>query len=313
MKPEIIFKKSGFLPFASGLIVVIAVLLITGLTSFSGKDRVHGRFLEDFKKRSSRYFQHNTKGSGSDLRYEFGKKSQSEPGTSIVTFKIDPEDPAGAGKGPEIISKRFTHFGTYAARLKIPEATKIQPNVGAVVGYFTYHMESDPGLSEIDFEWLLADPEIIYVGTWTGQRGDLRRVGRALNLANGIIYNTGYRENKSGIRKEFTGLQSKPDSIPAIKGYNASAQFYTYGFDWYPDRVRWWMIQPETADTVVLWDYKGTQVGIPQNHTHYRMNFWHTNNWPVETNPNSIEKPLHNYELEIDWMSYDPLKKKVRN
>ena len=34
------------------------------------------------------------------------------------------------------------------------------------------------------------------------------------------------------------------------------------------------------------------------------MNFWHTNNWPVEGNVNSIEKPLHPYELEVDWMKY---------
>ena len=97
--------------------------------------------------------------------------------------------------------------------------------------------------------------------------------------------------------------------IPVIKGYDASSQFYTYGFNWYPDRIRWWMIRPETADTVVLWDYHGSQTGIPQNHSHYRLNFWHTNNWPVETNPNSIEKPAHPYELAVDWMLYDPLKK----
>ena len=310
MKLKNPFKKLNFQHFAAGIILVVAILFLTGLASFSGKDKVHKRFFEDFKKHSSRYFQQNIKGAGTDLRYELGKESPSEPGTNIVSLKINPEDPAGAGKGPEIISKQFTHFGTYAARLKIPDVTQIQPNVGAVVGYFTYHMVNDPGLSEIDFEWLLADPEIIYVGTWTGQRGDLRRVGRAVNLAKGIIYNTEYRENKSGVRKELTGLQSKPDTIPAIKGYNASSQFYTYGFDWFPDRIRWWMIHPATADTVVLWDYKGSQVGIPLNHTHYRMNFWHTNNWPVETNPNSIEKPLHNYELEVDWMSYDPLKKR---
>lgn len=34
----------------------------------------------------------------------------------------------------------------------------------------------------------------------------------------------------------------------------------------------------------------------------------HTNNWPVETNPNSVEKPLYPYELEIDWMKYTPFK-----
>jgi hypothetical protein len=38
----------------------------------------------------------------------------------------------------------------------------------------------------------------------------------------------------------------------------------------------------------------------------YRLNFWHTNNWPVETNPNSVEAPLYPYELEIDWMAYKP-------
>ncbi|WP_194776864.1 PIN domain-containing protein [Pararhodonellum marinum] len=27
---------------------------------------------------------------------------------------------------------------------------------------------------------------------------------------------------------------------------------------------------------------------------------------PVETNPLSTEKPLHPYELEVDWMSYKP-------
>ena len=40
--------------------------------------------------------------------------------------------------------------------------------------------------------------------------------------------------------------------------------------------------------------------------TKYRLNFWHTNNWPVDTNPASIEKPLYPYELETDWMSYIP-------
>jgi hypothetical protein len=309
MKRKISLKIPGFLPFSGRLLFLIAVIVIAVIYSFKGKDKFHKRFFEDFSRSSSKYFQANVKGVGTDLRYEFGIESPTEPGTKIVSFRIDPEDPAGAGKGPEIVSKKFTHFGTYAARLKVPAVTEIQPNAGAVVGYFTYHMESDPGLSEIDFEWLVADPEIIYVGTWTGQHGDLRRIGRAVNMAKGVIYNTEYREDKSGIRKPLTGMQSQPENIPAIADYNASSQFYTYGFDWHPDRIRWWMIHPASADTVVLWNYSGSQVGIPVNRTHYRLNFWHTNNWPVETNPNSIEKPLHNYELEIDWMSYNPINK----
>ena len=53
-------------------------------------------------------------------------------------------------------------------------------------------------LSEIDFEWLVADPSIIYIGTWTGNRGELKRIGRTINLARGIIYNTIYKVGYKG-------------------------------------------------------------------------------------------------------------------
>lgn len=285
-----------------------AVILIAGFSACKQKDQISDSFFEDFSGFSSGFFRHNSFGNADAIRYTYGAESPTEPGTKIISFRIDPEGPAGAGRGPEIISNDYTHFGTYATRLKVPDVRDIQPDAGVVVGYFTYHMDSIAGLSEVDWEWLIADPEVIYVGTWTGPGGDLRRVGRTINMAKGIIYNTSYRENLSGVRRQLTGIQSMPDTIPAIEGFDASSQFYTYGFDWHPDRIRWWMIHPVSADTLVLWDYKGTLEGIPQNKTRYRMNFWHTNNWPVETNPNSIEKPLHPYELEVDWMSYDPLK-----
>jgi hypothetical protein len=288
-------------------IFVTAIIFIGGLSAFPQKDRNHGGFFENFSRSASRNFQPHTGGNGVDFIWRFGVRSPTERKTKILSFKINPEDSAGAGRGPEIISNNFTHFGTYATRLRIPDVRNIQPNVGAVVGYFTYHVDSVFGLSEIDFEWLIADPEIIYIGTWTGPHGDLRRIGRTINLADGIIYNTSYKERLSGFIRPMTGIQCQPDTITPIEGYDASSQFYTYGFDWFPDRIRWWMIHPATADTVVLWDYQGSQVGIPQNRTRYRLNFWYTDSWPVETNPNSIEKPLHPYETEIDWMSYDPL------
>ena len=101
-----------------------------------------------------------------------------------------------------------------------------------------------------------------------------------------------------------------PETIPAIKGYDASSGFFTYGFDWHPDRIRWWMIRPGKADTLILWDYRGSLTGIPHNRTRYRLNFWYTDNWWVETNPKSVQRPLHPYELETDRMTYKPLKRK---
>ncbi len=282
------------------------VILLSGLSAFPQQDTYHGPFMENFSRSSSRYFQPRTDGKGAGFLWKFGVRSPGERKTKVLSLKINPEDRAGAGRGPEIISDNYTHFGTYAARLKVPDVKNIQPNVGAVVGYFTYHVDSVPGLSEIDFEWLLADPRIIYVGTWTGHRGKLKRIGRTVNLAEGTIYTTEYKERPGDSIRLLTGAQNQPETIPAIEGYDASSKFYTYGFDWHSDQIRWWMINPVSADTVVLWDYRGSMEGIPQNHSLYRMNFWYTDSWPVETNPNSIERPLHPYETEIDWMSYKP-------
>ena len=280
---------------------------VAALLGSTQNDNDHGAFFEDFSAPTSKYFRYGSTGNKTDFKWKAGVNSPTEPATKILSFKIDPEDAAGAGRGPEIISNNFTHYGTYATRLKVPDVREIQPDVGAVVGYFTYHVDSLAGLSEIDFEWLIADPEIIYIGTWTGQSGALKRIGRTINLAKGTVYSTNYRVGHDGIRQPLTGLQNQPETIPAINGFDASSQFYTYGFDWHPDRLRWWMIHPVSADTIVLWNYQGSQTGIPQNPSRYRMNFWYTNEWAVETNPNSIEKPLHPYELEVDWMSYDPL------
>ena len=283
-----------------------ALLIVLLIAACSRTDNFHDSFVENFSDTTMVHFRYGSTGNKTEFKYKLGVNSPAAEDSKILSFKIDPTEKAGAGRGPEIISKKFTHFGSYSARLKVPQVKDIQPNVGAVVGYFTYHVDSIPGLSEIDFEWLLADPTVIYMGTWTGHSGELKRVGRTINLAEGTIYSTVYREDHNDIRTPLTGLQNQPESIAAIPDFDASADFYTYGFDWYPDRISWWMLHPDSGEKLVLWDYQGSERGIPQHRSHYRMNFWHTNNWSVQTNPNSLEKPLQPYELEVDWMSYEP-------
>jgi beta-glucanase (GH16 family) len=285
---------------------IILSLVLSYVVSLANAQKDTNPFSEDFNDSISKNFRYGSTGNKADFKMKMGIQSPSEAGTKVLLFKIDPADSAGAGRGPEIISNQFTHFGTYSARLKVPNVKVIQPNAGAVVGYFTYNVDSIPGLSEIDFEWLIADPSIIYIGTWTGHYGALKRIGRTINLAKGIIYNTIYKENHNGVSTPLTGAQNQPETIPVIDGYDASSKFYTYGFDWYQDRIRWWIIHPGTGEKIVLWDYQGSMIGIPQNHSLYRMNFWHTNNWAVEGNSNSVERPLHPYELEVDRMSYEP-------
>jgi hypothetical protein len=295
------------LPFMKHILLVI--LFFASITLHAQQENLSHSFIENFNDSVLQNFRYGSAGVKDAFKWQPGIISKTEPGTKVLLFKIDPADSAGAGRGPEIISNQFTSFGTYSARLKIPDVRNVQPNTGAVVGYFTYYMDSVYGLSEIDFEWLVADPSIIYIGTWTGERGKLQRIGRTINLAKGIIYNTIYKAGYNGVPDSLTGAQNQPETIEAIAGYDASSQFYTYGFDWYSDRLTWWMIHPVSGKKIILWDYQGSQRGIPQHQSYYRINFWHTNNWSVETNANAIEKPLHPYELEVDWMKYEPLNK----
>lgn len=305
--------------------LALSVSLAAHSQSIEGP-KFHSAFRENFSETTSEYFNYNYRSSGDDFRYCSGFGSLSEEGAKVMLYRIDPNDPAGAGRGPEIISKDYTFYGSYSARFKVPDVRKAQPNLGVVVGYFTYAIDREFGQSEIDIEFLVADPRIIYIGTWTGKRGAHNRIGRIINLATGEILETIWRSevrHKDGSvtkvpNTPFTGRQNRPEKIEAIEGFDASKQFYTYGWDWYPNRMVWWMEHPETGKKIVLWDYKPgkkifpdqpSKTGVPCLKSMYRMNFWHTNNWPVETNPLSIEAPKYPFELEIDWMDYKPFDK----
>ena len=267
-------------------------------------------FTDDFNQSKPAYF--NT--SGSDLRYYCGVHSLTEKDTDVLLLRISPSDPAGAGRGPEIATPKSSHFGSYSVRLRIPDVKAVQPNVGAVVGYFTYRFNRGYGLSEIDIEWLLADPTLLYIGTWTSAPdnvNNLQHIGRTVNLATGRILYTNYRSFHDGnVTHNFSDdAATTPKTIPAIDGFNAAERFYTYGFDWYPDRITWWIEHPETGEKVILWDYSGTTPnysGIPQSPSVYLLNFWHTKDWSVDTNPRSTEAPKYPYFLEVDWMKYEP-------
>ncbi|MEO7767593.1 MAG: glycoside hydrolase family 16 protein [Ferruginibacter sp.] len=207
-------------------IILSAVSILTVCIANAQKDAIS--FFEEFNDATSKNFRYGSTGSKADFKWKMGVPSLTEPGSKVLSFKIDPQDSVGAGRGPEIISKYYTHFGSYSARLKVPKVKDVQPNVGAVVGYFTYNVDSIPGLSEIDFEWLIADPSIIYIGTWTGHYGELKRIGRTINLAKGTILSTIYKENYNGTSTPLSGMQNLPETIPVIEGYDASSKFYTY-------------------------------------------------------------------------------------
>lgn len=277
---------------------------------------------EQFNRSSSDYFNYGSGGNKADFTHTIGATSTIEPETKVLSLKTDPDEKAGAWQGPNFTSNTICHFGTYAARIKIPDASS-QPNVGAVVGFYTYYNDeyntTEPAdinendlydNSEIDFEWLIADPTVIYITAYTdyhGPTGETRKISRIINLAKGIIYKTEYAETLGGTGTKLTGIENQPETIAALSGYDASKQFYTYGFDWHSDGIRWWMLHPETEDTIVLWDYKGPKERITQKRAYLMMNIWHTDSWSVHTKSGTTEAPKEQFGVEFDWTTYTPV------
>jgi len=245
----------------------------------------------------------------------------------ILKAAIDGNDKAGAWQGRNYAANELSLFGRYSARIKIPPV-ETQPNVGGVVGFYTYYSDlygneqekdiNQNGITdnpEIDFEWLIANPKIIYLTAWTDYEEkpngtEFRKISRIINLATGKIYSTTYAEKWGKITK-LTDVENQPETIKPIPNFDASKNFYTYGFDWKTDNIRWWIINPEnSADTITLWDYKGNTERITQKPAYLSFNIWHTNDWAAEEKPKSTEIPIGAFFVEFDWIKYERFDRK---
>src|SRR3954452_24892097 len=100
--------------------LLLVILSFIAVITHAQSDTVHSSFIENFSDSTLKNFKYGSTGNEADFKWKSGVNSVTEPGTKILSFKIDPGDSAGAGIGPEIISNYFTHFGTYSARLKVP-------------------------------------------------------------------------------------------------------------------------------------------------------------------------------------------------
>lgn len=272
-----------------------------------------GQFKEDFSEKSSGFLKFVPKTSGDDFRYYSGHPSLSENNTKIMMMRVDPTDGEGWGKGPQITTKDYTFYGSYSARMRVPNTKKAQKNLGAVAGLYTYDVDAEFGHSEIDIELRISDPTIIYLSAWTGKGTGLNRISRTINLAKGSIIDCSYGTGTTE-KGKLTDAQNMPASISAISDFDASAKFHTYGFDWKPDRITWWIIPAGKTERIVLWDYEGKDIfpdgayptGIPERPSYCTASFWHSQSRLADKLANAKEAPKYPYELEIDWMSYEP-------
>ena len=285
-------------------------------TTSSSAELPPGAIFEDFNASAS-LFEYGSGGHQAAFTHVSGAASPDEPGTTTLTLTLDTADAAGAWQGPNYQTSRLLGFGTYSARIKTASARGTeQPLAGAVAGFFTYRHDTDDNgngvleNSEIDFEWLIADPRVIYLTAWVDVNDDpwrVTKINRTIDLSRGRILQTVW-QNLDGTSGSFSdSLSNSPSTIAAIPDYDASARFYVYGFDWATDRIRWWMVDPASpADTVVLWDFRGDAKYITQQPAYLMLNFWHTADWSVEGVPNSTQKPRLPFATQFDWVRFVP-------
>jgi hypothetical protein len=219
--------------------------------------------------------------------------------------------PAGAS---EVGTNARVQFGTYSSRLRTADCTG-QPNAGVVTGFFTFFNDGSdsngdglPDNSEIDFEWLCAAPEILYLTMWTDYRDSdsaQKRVSRGVNLATGTILYTCYYTSFGDCAQTLSGAEAAPSTIAALAGYNSASSYYEYGIDWASDSVVWWLRNPQGTDKIVLWDYRGPKARITQVAAALLTNVWHTSDWPPEGKPNAIQPPTQAVSAWVDWTRYE--------
>src|SRR4051812_32195383 len=105
-------------------LLLLAVFCI-GATIHAQNEKLSGAFTENFSDTVLHYFHYGSTGNKAPFKWTSGVATAADS-TKVLSFQIDPSDSAGAGRGPEIISNNFTYFGTYSARLKVPDVRAIQ-------------------------------------------------------------------------------------------------------------------------------------------------------------------------------------------
>jgi hypothetical protein len=230
----------------------------------------------------------------------------------VMTLTLPKGSAAGPVQGPNLEWRAEPFlFGTLEARLKTPACST--PLEGNIAGFFTYFNDGldrdGDGLddnSEIDFEWLCAEPESIYLTIWTDYDEETegqQRMLRKINLAQGKIEYTRFAQGWGIANTEaLSGVEAQPAAIPAIPDYNASARFYEYGMTWKTDGVLFWIVHPISGEKIVLWDYKGPVQRIPQLPAHLLLNTWHSATWAPEDSPEALEAPKTDLTMQVDWV-----------
>lgn len=204
-------------------------------------------FKEEFSAQTSDFFDFTLNASRDDFRYYPGFPSLSESGNTILMLRLDTADPAG--EGAQVVSKDYTHFGSYALRLRLPDVVSVQPGLTAMAELALTDDHPDWGFDEIVLGFSLADQKKV-------RQGIARREAGASGAPS------------------YTGSEIQPE----LSTFNTAGKYYVYGLDWSADKIAWWFRVTPSGEKNILAE---TTENIPQQPLRLVFRYFSTKDQPA--------------------------------
>lgn len=198
----------------------------------------------------------------------------------------------GNTEGANLEFHNETGFGNYSIRMK----TAMAPlSDGLVSAFFIYSYRSPDDVSEIDYEMLSSEPEVVYNTIWNSQKN---KIERKVNLATGDVLTT-RKCTLIDTTWNCRTIISNPSRVTPIPGFDHRMNYYTYSFIWLRNSVKFYVYN-DIGQKITLWSYYGKS-DIPYKPAKTTLELWHTN----DLGP-GINSPTTDVFVNFDWFSYTP-------
>ncbi|RLB41579.1 MAG: hypothetical protein DRH12_07775 [Deltaproteobacteria bacterium] len=215
----------------------------------------------------------------------------------------------GPDGASEADTRKFFQYGTFLAKFKAAPHKNL-PKGNIISAFFTYRNEKldeyeKIGMTdnhEIDFEIYSGRPNEVQIMVWRDYDSETNylyrekpnRIGWKIDLTTGHIQRT---KN----RYEFGGwediIEDKSDTIP---GFNATDNFYIYGFRWEPVSIEFFMIHDGRKVRLLTYCPDRPDLFIPSLPQHIIFNTWREKDSAVATDDHTMEVDFVYYGEDED-------------
>ncbi len=221
-----------------------------------------------------------------------------------LTIPGNPGFSSGSYAGPgahaiEVVKDGGTQlYGRYEFDVSFPSCGADEELVSGLFTYFNNGSDADGDNindnSEIDIEHLCGDPQILWLTVWTDYEESpttaFQRSSRAINMRTGAFRETAFGNTSFGAAWTNGSLPGL-----AVANFPVPGVYYTLGFEWTENTVRYFMIDGD--EEIDLYTVSG-KTYVPQRPAELLLNFWHSSTqWWDNT---TADFPKNNAVLSFD-------------